>query len=85
VFVLLAIGGPLILDLLGVESLTVGTEGTLTYLLSTVSTPTEISLSVGPGVLSMGAVLGLAYAFVQSYRRAREPAGEETADTTNEH
>jgi hypothetical protein len=85
VFVLLAIGGPLILDVLGVESLIVGTEGTFTYLFSFVSTPTEISMAVGPGVLSIGALLGLLYAFIRSYRRAREPAGEETADTANEH
>ena len=85
VFVLLAIGVPLILDVLDVESLTVGTEGTLTYLFSSVSTPTEISLAVGPGVLSVGAVLGPIYALIWSYRRARELACEETADTTNEH
>jgi len=85
VFVLLAIGGPLILDIFGVESLTVGTEGTLTYLFSFASTPTEISMAVGPGVLSIGAVLGLLYAFIRSYRRAREPAGGETVGTTNEH
>jgi len=85
VFILLAVGGPLILDFLGVESLTVGTEGTVTYIFSFVSTPTEISLSVGPGVLSIGAVLGLAYAFIRSYRRAREPVDEATADAANEH
>lgn len=85
VFILLAVGGPLILDVLGVESLTVGTEGTFTYLFSFVSTPTEISLSVGPGVLSIGAVLGLAYAFIRSYRRARVPTDAATADTAKEH
>jgi hypothetical protein len=42
-------------------------------------------MAVGPGVLSIGAVLGVIYAFIRSYRRAREPAGEETADTATEH
>ncbi|MDZ5810799.1 DUF3267 domain-containing protein [Halorubrum sp. AD140] len=85
VFILLAVSGPLILDFLGVESLTVGTEGTFTYLFSFVSTPTEISLAVGPGVLSIGAVLGLAYAFIRSYRRSKEPVDEATSDPTDEH
>ena len=50
--ILLAIGGPLLLSLLGVVSLTVGTPGTITYLFSFTNTPTEISFGVGPGVLS---------------------------------
>ncbi|GAA0717650.1 hypothetical protein J2744_000538 [Halorubrum trapanicum] len=73
VFVLLAVVGPFALDYLGVDSLTIGTEGTFTYLFSFASTPTEISLSVGPGVLTVGAAVGLAYALAMGYRRAREP------------
>ena len=72
-FVLLAIGGPLLLSALGVTSLTVGTEGTLTYLFSFVNTADEISIGVGPGVLSLGALLGIMYAFVRSYRRGGRP------------
>lgn len=75
---LLAVAGPLVLAPLGVESLTIGTPGTFTFLFAFVNTPTEISLSVGPAVLVVGAVVGLGYAFVRSYRRARTPAGEAT-------
>jgi hypothetical protein len=67
--ILLAIGGPLVLSGVGVESLTVGTPGTFTYLFSFTNTPTEISLGVGPAILGVGALLGLAYVFGQSYRR----------------
>lgn len=73
VFLLLAVGGPFLLSALGVESLTIGTEGTLTYLFSFVNTAEEISIGVGPGVLSVGALLGVVYAFVQSYRRGKRP------------
>jgi hypothetical protein len=69
VLVLLALGGPLLLSLLGVESLTVGTPGTITYLFSFTNTPTEISFGVGPGVLSVGAGVGLGYALLRSYLR----------------
>jgi hypothetical protein len=69
--ILLAIGGPVLLSLLGVESLTIGTPGTITYLFSFTNTPTEISFGVGPGVLSVGATLGLGYAFVRGYLRDR--------------
>jgi hypothetical protein len=68
---LLGLGGPLVLSALGVESLTVGTPGTVTYLFSFVNRPDEISLGVGPGVLSVGALIGLTYALVRSYRRGR--------------
>lgn len=71
VLILLAIGGPVLLSLLGVESLTVGTPGTITYLFSFTNTPTEISFGVGPGVLSVGAVIGLGYAFLRSYLRGQ--------------
>ncbi|WP_255152886.1 DUF3267 domain-containing protein [Halorarius halobius] len=71
--ILLAIGGPILLSLLGVESLTVGTPGTITYLFSFTNTPTEISFGVGPGVLSLGATLGLGYAFLRSYLRGKRP------------
>jgi len=65
----LAVGGPFVLPALGVDSLTVGTPGTITHLFAFTNTPTEISLSVGPGVLVIGAALGLGYALVRSYRR----------------
>jgi hypothetical protein len=71
VFILLAAGGPLALDALGVDSLTIGTPDTVTFLFSFSSTPTEISMVVGPAVLGVGAVVGLVYAFVRSYRRAK--------------
>ncbi len=71
VFVVLAVAGPLTLDALGVDSLTVGTPDTFTFLFAFSSTPTEISMSVGPGVLGIGAVVGLVYALVRSYRRAK--------------
>jgi hypothetical protein len=71
VFLVLAVGGPLVLEVLGVDSLTIGTPDTFSFLFSFASTPTAISMSVGPAVLGIGAVVGLVYAFVQSYRRAR--------------
>jgi len=43
-------------------------SGTLTYLFAFVETAEKISISVGPGVLSVGGLLGLLYAFVRSYR-----------------
>jgi len=61
------------LSLLGVGSLTVGTRGTITYLFSFTNSPTEISFGVGPGVLSLGATLGLGYAFLRSYLRGKQP------------
>ena len=70
--ILLALGGPILLSALGVESITVGTPGTLTYLFAFVNTAEEISISLGPGVLSVGGLLGLLYAFVRSYRRGRQ-------------
>ncbi|WP_152041909.1 DUF3267 domain-containing protein [Salinigranum salinum] len=69
--ILLALGGPILLSALGVESMTVGKPGTITYLFAFVNTAEEISISVGPGVLSVGGLLGLLYAFVRSYRRGK--------------
>jgi len=69
VLILLAIGGPLLLSVLGIASLSIGTPGTITYLFSFTNTPTEISFGVGPGVLSVGATIGLIYAFLRSYLR----------------
>lgn len=69
VLVLLAVGGPFVLSALGVESLTVGTPGTITYLFEFTSTPEELSLGLGPGVLGVGALLGLAYGLARSVRR----------------
>ena len=65
----LAIGGPIALSAMGVESATVGTEGTISYLFSFTNTPTEISMGVGPAVLGVGALFGLLYAVARSYRR----------------
>ncbi|WP_380676584.1 DUF3267 domain-containing protein [Salinigranum sp. GCM10025319] len=76
VFILVAIGGPLLLSALGVESLTVGTPGRITYLFAFTNTPEEISLGVGPGVLVVGALVGLVYAFVRTYRRRTPSHGE---------
>src|SRR6056297_2780422 len=59
--ILLALAGPILLSALGVESITVGTPGTLTYLFAFVNTAEEISISLGPGVLSVGGLLGLLY------------------------
>lgn len=77
-FLVLAVAGPLTLDTLGVDSLTVGTPDTFTFLFAFTSSPTEISMSVGLGVLGIGAVVGLVYALVRSYRRGRSP--RETQD-----
>jgi hypothetical protein len=76
VFLVLAVVGPLALDALGVDSLTVGTPDTFTFLFAFSSSPTEISMSVGPGVLGVGAVVGLLYALVRSYRQARNGVEE---------
>lgn len=76
VFLVLAVGGPLVLDILGIDSLTVGTPDTFTFLFAFSSTPTEISMSVGPAVLGLGALIGLIYAFARSYCRARPRGGE---------
>jgi hypothetical protein len=70
--ILLALGGPILLSALGVESVTVGAPGTITYLFAFVNTAEEISISLGPGVLSVGGLLGLLYAFVRSYRRGKQ-------------
>jgi hypothetical protein len=72
----LGIGGPLLLGAFGVESLTVGRPGTLTYLFAFTNTPGELSLGVGPGVPVLGAGLGLAYAFARAYRRRGRPDGD---------
>jgi len=79
VFVVLAVGGPLALDVFGVDSLTIGTPDTFSFLFSFSSTPTEISMSVGPAVLGIGVIVGLLYAFIQSYRRTRSSAGRPQA------
>ncbi|WP_276271147.1 DUF3267 domain-containing protein [Haloarcula litorea] len=74
--VCLGLGGPLVLSALGVESLTVGTPGTVTYLFSFTASPDELSFGVGPGVLGVGGLLGLVYAFGRSYLRGRRSASE---------
>jgi len=78
--ILLAIGGPVLLSILGVTSLTVGTQGTITYLFSFTNTPTEVSFGVGPGVLSLGATVGLGYAFLRSYLRGKRNVEGETGE-----
>ncbi|WP_248896998.1 hypothetical protein [Haloplanus halobius] len=70
-----AVGGPIVLDVLGGASLSVGTLDTVTFLFSFVSTPTEISMSIDPAVLWIGAVVGLVYALGRRYRRAHAPGG----------
>jgi hypothetical protein len=74
VLILLAVGGPILLSLLGVESLTVGTPSTITYVFSFTNTPEEISFGVGAGVLSLGATVGLGYALFRSHLRGKRPA-----------
>jgi len=71
VLMALAVAGPFFLSALGVESLTVGEPGTITYLFAFTETAEEISLGVGPGVLVVGAAAGLVYAFGKSYLRGR--------------
>jgi hypothetical protein len=79
VLALLAVAGPVLLSLLGVEALTVGTPGTVTYLFSFAGTPTEIAFGVGPGVLTLGAALGPGYALVRAHLRGKRPS-EPTGD-----
>lgn len=67
--ILLELSGPILLSALGVESMTVGKPGPFTYLFAFVNTAEEISISLGPGVLSVGGLLGLLYTFVRSYAR----------------
>lgn len=66
---LLAVGAPIILTAFGVESLTIGTPGTITYLFS-FSTAEGLSAGVGPGVLVTGALIGLLYSLVRTYVRS---------------
>ncbi|WP_248516946.1 DUF3267 domain-containing protein [Salinarchaeum laminariae] len=77
--VVLSLGGLFVLDAIGAESFTAGTPGTPTFLFEYVNTPEEISVSVGSGVLVLGALLGLCYSFVRSYLRVRTPAPWEGA------
>ena len=85
VMILLAIAGPLALSAMGVDSLTIGTPGTITYLFSFTDTPTEISFGVGPGVLGVGALFGLVYAFIRSYRRGKTVPPVSSTDPTQGH
>ena len=52
----------------------------ITYLFSFTNTPTEISFGVGPGVLSLGATVGLGYAFLRSYLRGKRNVEGETGE-----
>jgi hypothetical protein len=69
VLVLLSFGGLFLLDALDAGSITIGTPGTITHVLSYVNTPTEISVSVGFGVVVLGALVGLGYSFLRTARR----------------
>lgn len=79
----LAIGGPFVLTALGVESLTVGTPGTITYLFEFTDTPTEIPLGIGPSVLGVGALVGLRVRPELQARRDRSYQRDE--GPTNSH
>ncbi|RNJ26447.1 DUF3267 domain-containing protein [Halosegnis longus] len=61
ILIVVAIAGPTLLSALGVDSFTLGRPGTFTYVFRYVYSPTEISLGVGPGVVSLGALVGIAY------------------------
>lgn len=65
---LLAIGAPILLAVVGVDALTIGTPGTITYLFS-FSTAEGLSAGVGPGVLVIGALIGVTYSLVRTYVR----------------
>ena len=64
-------GGLLVLDALNAGSFTLGRPETITYVFAYVNTPTEISISIGPGVPIVGAAVGLLYSFVKTYGRQR--------------
>ena len=63
---------------LDIDLLTIGTPDTFSFLFSFTSTPTEFSMSVGAGVLGIGAVIGLLYAFIRSYHALVRPLGSRT-------
>lgn len=67
--VALSFGGLLVLDALNAGSFTLGRPGTITYIFAYVNTPTEISISLGPGIPIVGAAVGLLYSFVRTYGR----------------
>lgn len=69
--VVLSFGGLLVLDALNAGSFTLGRPGTVTYVFAYVNTPTEISISIGPGIPIVGAAGGLLYSFFKTYRRQR--------------
>ncbi|WP_135828367.1 DUF3267 domain-containing protein [Halorussus halobius] len=70
---------PNVLLALGVESVTVGRPGTVTYLFSFTNTPTEISFGTGPAGLLVAGLVGLAYAFVRSAARQRRAGSDKSA------
>lgn len=67
--IILSFGGLFVLDALNVGSVTVGRPGTITFVFAYLNTPEEISVTVGFGVQVVGALVGLIYSFVRSYRR----------------
>lgn len=69
VFFVFGLIGPFVLSALGVQSLTVGQEGTITYLFSYVETEDSIRYGVGVGLLVLGALGGLAFGFLRTVRR----------------
>ncbi|WP_435066356.1 DUF3267 domain-containing protein [Halobaculum sp. EA56] len=76
ILVALSFGGLFLLDALGVGSFTLGTPETITFVVEYVNSPEEISVSVGLGVPVLGALIGLVYSFLRSYRRLGRPAGD---------
>lgn len=79
-FLLVGIAGPVLLSALDVQSITLGTPGTFTYLFDHTETPDSVSFGVGMGWTVIGAFLGLAYALVKSHLRHRRVARGADAD-----
>ena len=83
VLIALGLGGPLLAGITGVDSLILGTPGTVTHVLSYSTTTGGVSLAVGPGILAVGAAVGLGVGFgrmilrVRRQRRARSRGGSD--------
>lgn len=73
ILVAVSFGGLLLLDAVNAGSFTLGRPDTITFVFAYVNTPTEISIQVGPGIPVLGALVGLVYSFVRSYRRLGRP------------
>lgn len=68
----LGLGGPLLAGITGVDSLTLGTPGTATHVLSYSTATDGVSLAVGPGILAVGAAAGLCVGFGRMVLRVRQ-------------